>query len=208
MRSTPWRATLAARECNVVGLNQFACGIMGIDWRHLHFMWDISTEISYARKKHPLAAAILPCLLCNHKVWVTSLRRYLLGKETLRAQGFHDIKTTLAEVSSADRPDVETHLASLQVDAQMTRKRSRVDVTRLTNEQLASLSGNTMGMPVIGSIIAAVGVHFQLAATTSPAMVAQHRALKLAERITVVGPQNDHGVGTPLNTLPGAERGT
>ena len=83
VRSTPWGATLTARECDVVGLNQFACDIMGIDWRHLHFMWDISTEISYARKKHPLAAATLPCLLCNHKVWATSLRQYMLGKGDL-----------------------------------------------------------------------------------------------------------------------------
>lgn len=72
--------------------------------------------------------SFIPCLLKTHNYWVTHRQRLLIGVEKLAAQGFPAyIKTSYYDEDDSER--------------------------QITDAELSSIAGNTISIPVIGSMM-------------------------------------------------------
>jgi len=83
---------------------------------------------SHILRKGHSHMSFLPCLLKTHTYWITHRQRLLIGAEKLAAQGF----PPYIETAYVD-PDGSQH--------------------EISDAQLSSIAGNTISIPVIGSMM-------------------------------------------------------
>jgi hypothetical protein len=111
---------------------EVACNLMNFDPSTLALVWDCTRNAHGAYRKHAKATGVAPCLLTTHTYFNTLLGRPHVGLEHLLLQGFQKcVRTTVC----IETPDLHKHGS-------------------LTDDDLKFIAGNTISVPVIGTVMA------------------------------------------------------
>lgn len=155
-----WSKTLPAREQDVLYLHLFVLE------QHrgrpdFPVIWDLTHNVTFAAWKEEQYEEKLPCLLRKHRYYHCGQQRLILGCELLRGQGFPKSIKTSGRVVAARDPDFSDPDHNTVCD--------------VPDAQLNSIAGNTISVPVVGSIMACMMAGCQL--VTAPTDAANKAAV-------------------------------
>ena len=123
---------LTPRELDVYGLHLWASKIvLGTDLTKEDMVIDVSNNVTMAAGKHLGRSGSMPCLLRSHQYVHTQRARPICGTERMRVQGFSR-RLMLSDTDAAGH------------------------VQKISQRDLCALAGDTMSVPVMGSLLAVV----------------------------------------------------
>jgi hypothetical protein len=133
LASCEWVNLLPLRMRDSIYLHtEVACNLMNFDPSTLALVWDCTRNAHGAYRKNAKATGVAPCLLTTHTYFNTLLGRPHVGLEHLLLQGFQKcVRTTVC----IETPDLHKHGS-------------------LTDDDLKFIAGNTISVPVIGTVMA------------------------------------------------------
>ena len=128
---------LTPRQLDVYGLHVWASKIaLGTDLTRADLVIDVTNNVTMAACKHLGRSGTMPCLLRTHQYVHTQRARPICGTERMRMQGF------------------SRHL--ILSDGGGPGGVSPGQVQQISQRDLCALAGDTMSVPVMGSLLAVV----------------------------------------------------
>ena len=125
-------SVLSPRQLDVYGLHLWASRIvLGTDMTKHDMVIDVTNNVTLAACKHVARSGSMPCLLRTHVYVHTKRARPICGTERMRLQGFSR-------------------------DLVLSGLDSEGKILQVTQRDLCSLAGDTMSVPVMGSLLTVV----------------------------------------------------